>query len=209
MADWFKARFLVKRNERRADDFQTLADMINAVIDDGAYEELDVGAFQHFHARTMPSTVEEDYDVRDGEVEFSLILPYGINLEAIGDFMGDFGIDTLYCLFAHEKESQQNWETNDEEHKSVGLFKFENEYDEDGDCCDIKKAFDYPDEDDAAKIAQYWRLAWNGEWTHEGSMEEFFAQNGEESAAAADKAITDESTDAYVTLRDFIARSGI
>ena len=48
MADWFKARFLVKRNERRADDFQTLADMINAVIDDGAYEELDVGAFQHF-----------------------------------------------------------------------------------------------------------------------------------------------------------------
>ena len=209
MADYFKARFLAKRNENEAESFQSLVDTIQAAIDDGDYENLDIESLQYFPDRTLASTVEDDYDVRDGEVEFSLVIPYGINLEALGDFMSDFGIDTLYCLFAHEREAQQDWETNDEEHKSVGLIKFKNEYDEDGDCCDINKTFDYPSEDDAAKLAQYWRLAWNGEWTHEGSMEEFFMQNGEEAAAAADKAITDESTDAYITLREFIARAGI
>lgn len=209
MADYFKARFLAKRNENEAEGFQALVDTIQAAIDNGDYANLDIGSLQYFPDRTLASTVEEDYDVRDGEVEFSLVIPYGINLEALGDFMSDFGIDTLYCLFAHEREEQQDWETNDEEHKSVGLIKFKNEYDEDGDCCDIDKTFDYPSEDDAVKLAQYWRLAWNGEWTHEGSMEEFFTQNGEESTAAADKAITDETTDAYITLREFIARAGI
>ena len=209
MADYFKARFLAKRNENEAECFQSLVDTIQAAIDDGDYGDLDIESLQYFPDRTLASTVDEDYDVRDGEVEFSLVIPDGINLEAIGDFMSDFGIDTLYCLFAHEREAQQDWETNDEEHKSVGLIKFKNEYDEDGDCCDIDKTFDYPSEDDAAKLAQYWRLAWNGEWTHEGSMEEFFTQNGEEPAAAADKAITDETTDAYITLPEFIARAGI
>ena len=150
MADYFKARFLAKRNENEAEGFQALVDTIQAAIDNGDYANLDIGSLQYFPDRTLASTVEEDYDVRDGEVEFSLVIPYGINLEALGDFMSDFGIDTLYCLFAHEREEQQDWETNDEEHKSVGLIKFKNEYDEDGDCCDIDKTFDYPSEDDAA-----------------------------------------------------------
>lgn len=209
MADYFKARFLAKRNQNAAESFQCLVDTIQASIDAGDFENLDIGSLQYFPDRTLASTVEEDYDVRDGEVEFSLVIPYGIDIEAIGDFMSDFGIDTLYVLFAHEKEEQLDWETNDEEHKSVGLIKFKNVYDEDGDLCDIEKMFDYPGEDNAEQLAQYWRLAWNGEWTHEGRMEEFFTQNGEESAAAADKAITDESTDAYITLREFIARAGV
>ena len=133
MADYFKARFLAKRNENEVEGFQGLVDTIQAAIDDGDYENLDIESLQYFPDRTLASTVDEDYDVRDGEVEFSLVIPYGINLEAIGDFMSDFGIDTLYCLFAHEREAQQDWETNDEEHKSVGLIKFKNEYDEDGD----------------------------------------------------------------------------
>ena len=213
MADWFKARFLAKRNENEANYFQKLTDVIQSAIDDGDYANLDIGSLQYFPDRTLASTVEDDYNVRDGEVEFSIVIPYGIDLEAIRDFKSDFGIDTLYCLFAHEREEQQDWETNDEEHKSVGLIKFKNVYDEDGDCCDSEMTFDYPAEDDAAKLAQYWRLAWNGEWTHEGSMMEFFTQNGEESAAAADEAISvkdpesDESR--YMTLREFIAKTGI
>lgn len=209
MADYFKARFLAKRNQNAAESFQNLVETIRAAIDGGDYENLDIGSLQYFPDRTLASTVEEDYDVRDGEVEFSLVIPYGIDMEAIGDFMSDFGVETLYVLFAHEKEELLDWETNEEAHKSVGLVKFKNVYDEDGDLFDIEKTFDYPSADDANKLAQYWRLAWNGEWTHEGSMEEFFTQNGEASAAAAEKTITDETTDAYITLREFIARAGL
>lgn len=209
MADYFKARFLAKRNPNAAESFQNLVETIRAAIDRGDYENLDIGSLQYFSDRTLASTVEEDYDVRDGEVEFSLVIPYGIDMEAIGDFMSDFGVETLYVLFAHEKEEQLDWETKDESHKSVGLIKFKNVYDEDGDLFDIEKTFDYPSADDAEKVAQYWRLAWNGEWTHEGSMEEFFTQSGEASAAAADKAITDDTTDAYLTLHEFIARAGL
>ena len=210
MADWFKARVLARRNDREADSFQELVDTIQTAIDDGDYEgSLDIGALQHFPNRTLASSIDEDYAVRDGEVEFSLVIPYGIDFEAIGDFMGDFGVDELYCLFAHEREEQQDWETNDEEHKSIGLVKFKNVYDADGDCEDIEKTFDYPDADDVQKLAQYWRLAWNGEWTHEGRMEDFFLQSGVEIATGADKALLDESTDAYITLREFIMRSGI
>lgn len=133
MADWFKARFLARRNDREADSFKELVDAIQPAIDDGDYEgSLDIGALQHFPGRTLASSIDEDYAVRDGEVEFSLVIPYGIDFEAIGDFMGDFGVDELYCLFAHEREEQQDWETNDEEHKSIGLVKFKNVYDADG-----------------------------------------------------------------------------
>ena len=37
MADWFKARFLAKRNEKDVESFQSLVDTIQAAIDDGDY----------------------------------------------------------------------------------------------------------------------------------------------------------------------------
>lgn len=183
MADWFNARFRVTRD---ADDSSSFDNLLS-VLKEGQEGYLDVEALQYFHSRTLVDE-NEDIEVSDNEASFALTIPYGIDLEGLRDFCCDFGVKTLHCVFAHEREELQDWECNGEEHKTIGIVRIEKVVDEDGDDERVM-TFSYPPEDDKVKISQFWRLAWNGNWTHEGEREAFFCQTGEDIAKVAEEGV--------------------
>ena len=188
MADYFKARFLAQMQPGEEKAFQVLVDQVQNVSDTEDLYSFDIDALNYFDSRTMMPDDPFEFSIGEGSVEFSLILPYGINLESLRDFSQDFGIAKLYCLFAHEREELQWWEFNGEEHKTIGIVKIERIDDGDG-WYDSEMSFVYPAEENPVRISQFWRLAWNGSWTHEGSMEEFFNQNGDDITIAAHSGI--------------------
>lgn len=205
MADWFKARFLAQADKENEEQFQRLVEILQEAVDgDGSF---DVECLDHFDSRTR-CDVNDTPEIREGEVEFSLIIPYGIDQEGLRDFIQDFGIKKLYCLYAHERDELQDWECNDEEHKTIGILLTEKIIDEFGDE-DCSQNFTYPPEDNQIKVGQYFRLAWNGSWTEEGSFEEFFSQNGDELARLANDGITvkesaDDEEGRTMTLREIL-----
>ena len=205
MADWFKARFLAQADKENEEQFQHLVDILQEAVDgDGIF---DIESLEYFDSRTM-CDANDTPEIREGEVEFSLIIPYGIDKEGLRDFTKDFGIKRIYCLYAHERDELQDWECNDEEHKTIGILLTEKKIDEFGDeYC--SQNFTYPPEDDQIKIGQYFRLAWHGSWTKEGSFEEFFSQNGDELARLVNDGIrvkeyADDEEGRDMTLREIL-----